>query len=443
MSAPACLRLVPYARERLVLALVGAAALASLYPLNTQDVTRLSLATSLARRQSVDIDPWHGQTLDRAFRAGHWYADKPPGLSVFAIVPNEALSAANRIRSGPAIPVWRRERELWLVRVSTGGAALLLAAFLVGRAAEGLVPGFGAPAAVTYALGTIAGPLGATTTAHTAAGALGLAALVLASRRGRAIAAAGGLAATAVLFEYQAALIAVVVAGFVLARRGARGLAAYAAGALAPLAALGLYNRAAFGSPFHFSYAYVANRFAAEQHAGLFGIGLPGARGLWLTLVGDRGLLLVSPVTVPGVVGLVLLHRAGRRAEAVACLAIVAAYVLLDAGYFDPYGGTSPGPRFLVPALPFLALGFAASFRRWPAATAALAVVSIGLVTWDAFTWTGMSFFHLDGPPQTIWSHLGAPYRLGLAAVAAAAAAAAAVAAAQLPRAAAGRGGEG
>ncbi|MHB8469828.1 MAG: hypothetical protein ACYDCH_08750 [Gaiellaceae bacterium] len=86
-------------------------------------------------------------------------------------------------------------------------------------------------------------------------------------------------------------------------------------------------------------------------------------------LVGSRGLLVVSPVAVAAATGLALLWRRERRAEAAVCAAITIAFVLLDAGYFPPYGGTSPGTRFLVPALPFLALGPAAAFERLPRLT--------------------------------------------------------------------------
>ena len=50
---------------------------------------------------------------------------------------------------------------------------------------------------------------------------------------------------------------------------------------------------------------------------------------------------------------------------------------LSDAGYFLPYGGASPGPRFLVAALPFLALGLGPAFRRWPRTTTVFAAVSV------------------------------------------------------------------
>ena len=49
-------------------------------------------------------------------------------------------------------------------------------------------------------------------------------------------------------------------------------------------------------------------------------------------------------------------------------LAVAAVYFLYNAGYWLPFGGGTPGPRFLIPTLPFLALGLAVAWRRWPGA---------------------------------------------------------------------------
>jgi hypothetical protein len=83
--------------------------------------------------------------------------------------------------------------------------------------------------------------------------------------------------------------------------------------------------------------------------------------------------------------------------------------LIVDAGYFDPYGGASPGPRFFTPALPFLALGLAEAFRRWPYLTGFLALVSIVLVTLDTLTWQGIATIHSEFVPMTIWSRFGLP----------------------------------
>ena len=84
---------------------------------------------------------------------------------------------------------------------------------------------------------------------------------------------------------------------------------------------------------------------------------MPTLHGLREVLVGNRGLLVFSPVVLAAAVGLGLLWRRGERAEALLAATVVVLFVLLDAGYFLPYGGGTPGPRFLAPALPFLALG--------------------------------------------------------------------------------------
>ena len=87
--------------------------------------------------------------------------------------------------------------------------------------------------------------------------------------------------------------------------------------------------------------------------------------------------------------GLVLLGRQGYAAEAVVSAAVAAFFLLLDVGYFDPYGGDSPGPRFFVPALPFLALGLGPAFARRPRLSTVAAIASVVasvalLLTWPA-----------------------------------------------------------
>ena len=393
-------------RVWLVLVLVAGSALVVVNPLNTQDVSRLSLSRSLAERGSVDIDPYRQLTLDRSFRNGHWYSDKAPGVSVLAIPTLEALRAADALgHDRQPIPVWRRETHIWALRFLTGGVALLASTLLVAAAAEAVRPGYWMPVAVTFALGTIAGPLGITTFGHDPAGALGLAALLSAAcGRRKLLPLAGLLAGLAVCFEYQAALIVAVVAVYAVLRYRLRGLLAYLVGGIAPVIALGLYNRAAFGSPFHLSYRYVANEYSERQHQGLFGIGAPTAQGAWSLFLDGKGLLVVSPVLVAAAAGLVLLWRRGFRLEAGALAAVTVLFLFADMGYFDPYGGASPGPRFFAPALPFLAIGLAEAFHRWPLPTAALALYSIAMTTFDAITWAIANTLRLDVDPTTLWT---------------------------------------
>ena len=103
---------------------------------------------------------------------------------------------------------------------------------------------------------------------------------------------------------------------------------------------LAAYDRAAFGSPFHVSYRYVANALAERQHGGLFGIGSPSAHGIATVLAGDRGLLVASPVLLAAAAGVVLLwRRRETRGAALVCGAVTVMFLLSTSGYFLPYGG--------------------------------------------------------------------------------------------------------
>src|SRR5581483_1057792 len=102
---------------------------------------------------------------------------------------------------------------------------------------------------------------------------------------------------------------------------------------------------------------------------------------------------------------------------------IALVFVALDAAYFLPYGGHSPGPRFLAPALPFLALGLPAALERFRRLTIALAAVSVVLTTADAVTWSvrppeDRSWLpRRDEIANTVWTWLGLNRIAGVAIV--------------------------
>lgn len=379
--------------ELLLLVLVGVAALSPVYVVSTQDVTRLCLTRALVHGH-LTIQPCAGKTIDQAKYNNHSYTDKAPGLSVLAVPAAEAVRL-------PPPRSWTFEGDprLWAVRVLTSGLAFVLLAFAFGRVSEGVAPGYGAPALVTFALGTLVAPLAASMFDHVAAGAFAFGAFLLAWSGRYALAGlAAGLAATT---NYTTGLIGIVLAAYVLLA-GARPLLRFTLGAAPPLLLLGAYDWAAFGSPFHLSYRYVANKFAGDQASGFFGIHVPPLHGIHLVLAGDRGLLVATPVIVAAAAGLVLLARR-HRVEAIACGIVFALLLVANCGYYTPYGGISPGPRFLVPALPFLALGLAPAFARWRVPTAILAGVSIVATTTLTLTWAGAANANYR---QTVWGEI-------------------------------------
>ena len=387
---------LPWARPRrelLLLALVAVAALSPVNAVNSQDVSRVCLTRALTHAQLTADDCLDtSAAADVASRNGHFYSDKAPGLSALELPGYAVLTI-----SPPA--KWPDEYlGLWGLRLLSVGIAFLACAFLIGRVSEGLAPGFGGLALVASALGTFLAPFAVANFDHVPTAALAFAAFLLAWRR-RPLAA--GLAAGAALTcEYEAALIVLVLGGYVALQRG-WALLQYVRGVIPGAALLAAYNWLAFGAPWHPSYHYVANDYATRQSSGFFGIGLPNLHALHEVFVGKGGLLVVSPVVLVAAGGLVLLGRRYPR-EAVTCAAITALFLLVNSSYFAPYGGLSPGPRFMIPALPFLALGLGPAFARLPRVATALTALSVLPMTALTLTWASGK---LHGEP--VWRDLG------------------------------------
>jgi hypothetical protein len=164
-------------------------------------------------------------------------------------------------------------------------------------------------------------------------------------------------------------------------------LVAFGAGGLVGLVPLLAFDWWAFGSPLHLPYSGVALNPGAsgiEQSAGAHGfftLQLPDLRVAVELLLSQRGLLVLTPVVAAGAAGAVLLWRRGLRAEAVLIAALCVVEVTWISGHNGKdmaLGGWVPGPRFLIPLLPFLCFSLAPALRRAPATVGALAVVSAG-----------------------------------------------------------------
>ncbi len=386
---------------------------------------------------TAKIDRWHWETHDVAYDAGHYYSVKPPGLVLATFPLYRALDAAGadavarearvRAESGGGTPWAARTlpiaqygystaramsaREaiaddapmtwvLGLLGVLAPAVALLA---LVARFADRVARGTGAAVALTLGAGTLVLPFSTLYFSHMLSALLGFAAFALvwrererarvpehaAAPRPRMLALAGLLGGLAVLCEYPLAIAAAIVGLYALMPRSpglVRRALAYGGGLAAGVAPLLAYHWWAFGSPLHMSYANAVATTGVSGHdtlglndGGFFGITVPRPLDALELLFSGRGLLTVTPVLVMAIAGAVALRRdrGGRhRAEANTIIAIALAYFVYNAGYWLPLGGGSPGPRFLIPILPFLAIGLAIAWRRWPAVTLALTAIS-------------------------------------------------------------------
>jgi hypothetical protein len=325
---------------------------------------RFDLVRAVVEERTVRIDGYEGNTGDLAFRDGHYYCDKAPGLS-FAAVPVYAavfpFAGDGRVRARFV------NGAAWLataVTVALPSAAAVVTLFLLGEVL-GLRPAWRALLALAYAFGTLAFPYSTLFYGHQLAAALLFMAFGLLARArwrgGRASAArlalAGALLGAAVTVEYPSLLAAAVIVSYAAAfvRPWPR-LIWLAAGAALPLLGLAAYHTVAFGSPFTLPYAYSTD--SPRRQGAFFGLGAPSPRVLYGILLSPyRGLFYSAPWLLLALPGAVRLWRRGRlRAEATVVAAVSLLYVALNAGLVDWHGGWGTGPRHLVPALPFLAL---------------------------------------------------------------------------------------
>jgi hypothetical protein len=410
------MRLCGYPREWLILALIALGTLPLVTVETAQDSSRLAVTEQIVLRGKISIDPYWKQTIDRAFADGHWYSDKAPGVALLAVpalevsrVVDAATKPGDRHQA-----VWLRKWTLWGVRIWAGGVAFLVLAWLLGRVAEGLVPGSGAVTAAVFGVGTMAGSLGPTVFGHLPDALALFAAFVIGTRasRPRDWLWVGLLAGVGVLFEYPAGIAALILLVYAWLRTGPRAAAWAVAGGIPAAIVLGGYDWLAFGAPWRLSYRYTDNMFTQQQSENFFGVGLPTPNGIWALLIDGHGLLLVSPVLVMAVAGIVRFWKR-ERLEAAVAVAIIAVFCLYTAGYFLPNGGTSPGPRFAAAALPFLLLGLPFALVRWRVLTLVLSALSIGLALFDELTWSIANRLNFLAWPETIWSLLGTSRHVG------------------------------
>ena len=324
--------------------------------------SRFDLTRAIVEQGTLSIDAFQENTGDKARRDGHWYTDKAPGVSVLAV---PAYAIVHAVRPGSVVA---GSYLGTLCAVGLPSALAALALFAVGRGA-GLSAAWSAAVTVAYALGTLALPYSTIFYGHQLSAALGLSAFALVWRR-RAPALAGLLLGLAVGVDYTSVILVLAVLGYALAKLGARGTAALIAGGIPAAVALGAYQAAAFGHPLALPYEFVLQE---HRRMGWFmGIAAPDPHVVGALLVGRyRGLFYGSPWLLAGLPGLALLARRGFRPEAIVCGAIAAAYLLLNAGLVDWHGGWAMGPRYLIPAIPFLAVGAMGLVLAWPAGSRA------------------------------------------------------------------------
>ncbi|MFN2318115.1 MAG: hypothetical protein ABR500_00340 [Dermatophilaceae bacterium] len=364
--------------EILLVALVLVVSAPIVQTLMAHQASRLALTAAVWDRGTIQIDAYEDILgVDFAERDGHLYSDKAPGQPFLAA---PFYGAARAVGAEPAeVERYFNNRTLWWTSLWSATIPLAALAVMMRRFALRVVGDERAAtaAAVGMSLGTLLLPFSTVLFSHVLTAALVFGAYLVGRDRNASsvrLAVAGLLGGLAVVTEYTAAIVVVVLGVLILHRHG-RKVIAYVAGGLPAVAVLAFYNAVAWGSPTSFSYAN-SGKFSKQHAQGLFGIRIPDPVLTAQVLLGERGLLTLTPIVLVGVVGLVWLTRRRRTREVgIVGLVVFATFVAVQGGWFSVTAGSSPGPRYVVPALPFVAVGVAEVWRRSRAAVVIAAAI--------------------------------------------------------------------
>lgn len=345
------------------------------------------------------LDPGQvAATGDLSWAGGHFHPAKAPGTSLLAVPAYFLLHSFDRVAGLDPDDVATLTRNAWLTSAlsvglvsSIGCVIFFLLAFDVsgGGAVASLL------ATLTFGFGTLYFPYATTLFEHDVIAVSLLAALYLlhcakravdtdpASQKVRLLVALAGLCAGfAAITNYVVAGVVILFGVYaIMTVRLRRGWAWFLLGVLGPFLLICAYNLACFSTPFTTNYAHESPAF--QDHQGALGVFLlPRWEVLVALLVSPyRGLFFSAPVLVLGAFGLAAWTKhPATRGLAWLSIAVTAFFLLVVTTFNGWHGGWAVGPRYLVPAIPFLALPLVAAFGRFARITSVLATGSVGVM---------------------------------------------------------------
>lgn len=328
---------------------------------------------------------------------GEFHPNKPPGTSFLALPGYFVLYHVERWLGINPDRWWTLDVNAWLTGVFSVGLISALGCVLFFRLAADFSGG-NLPAAlgatVVLAFGTTFFPFGTLFFDHDLTASFLVAAFyflrVRPARSGNEFWAGlcGGLA---VLTNYVAVAGVAVLGLYALLREPARRVnwragIGYALGGAGCFVLLCWYGWACYGSPLRPGTDFQNPLFRdPDLFLGMFSIP-HSSDDFWrllylvqmLAFSPFRGVFWFSPVLLLGICGmLVWLRERKLAAEARVCLAVFACFFGVNTLFNGWHAGFAAGPRYLVPALPFLALPLVVAFMRWRWFAGILATYSI------------------------------------------------------------------
>jgi hypothetical protein len=349
--------------------------------------SRFDLTRAIVDDGTVQIDRYAANTGDYATIDGHIYSDKAPGLSLAAVPVYAAtrvirpfgfgyvthhlganggfVDTLNAAGAGTTNERIDAAVALYLATLLCVGLPAAVMAVLLARMVEHCsgCRTAGILAALIIGLATPVFTYAQAFYGHVLAAALLIGAMaLLVLRPGSAIGrwrllALGGLLGAAVIVEYPAAIVGLGIAAWALWLARSRAVVFGVLGALPSLLVLAIYDQLAFGTLKPIGYEH--STLWQDKHAtGFMSLTHPTWHALWgLTGSPFRGLFFFAPVLLVALVGALmgLRNLRERTPVFVACVAWLGMLLFASSSVMW-WGGFSVGPRYILPAVPFLAL---------------------------------------------------------------------------------------
>jgi hypothetical protein len=309
--------------------------------------SQFDLTRAIVEHHTFSIDGY-ANSGDVSIVGSHVYSNKSPALSWFAAIPYAILYASERGAGIDPTAIEAIEFNVYictLICIALPGAFIAWMLYRYGRA-KGFGAQWSALIAMTATLATQLLPYSTIFMLHVTSGALLLYALI--SPRDIP---AGLAVGTATAMNYLCAPAIVI---FALTReRKMR----FLAGAIPPLILLAIYQKICFGSFFTPSLMKEHGRFLTKGATfGLFRF--PPLDALFgISVSSYRGLFYFAPVLIMSIGGAILWFRERTdRRELAAVVLTFLTFFAINASFNGWDAGFGVGGRYLVPAIPLLAL---------------------------------------------------------------------------------------
>jgi hypothetical protein len=360
--------------------------------------SRICLLQALLQQQTFSIDAYKEDSIDPefsfvntgdwSFKDGHYYSNKAPGLTFMALVPFGITKQVIK-RIYPQNIEKQIFISTYVSTIFTTGlcsALLCLLIFYLLNNFFQLNIKQSIWLTLFYGFGTLGFSYSTTLYSHIPAAFFGFFSFVCILILKHTINPhskklgflAGFSASTAVLIEpstvFVLGFLFIYLASFA---KGRSQLLMFCVGCVPPACLQFINNFACFGNPLASGYNYSNPAVMFSHNGKLFGFPNP-INVLRILFLPDRGLFTSSPVllmTIPGC--LIFIKSKKWRAEALFCLAVTGSFLLFIISYYAWHHASTPGPRYLLPILPFMFLLSVFAIKKMPRLFSLLGLISI------------------------------------------------------------------